>query len=300
MLSLCFAFDQLRPDDISNCIGHECSSGHDGFLGSSSDITSTDCNDQADNRTKETSESITNDGGSRVVSPLRLPDHDTACNNRETACDEHWNACVRDDGGNVSAKRNENDTDPAHRELEQNRVQSIVAKGRNDQGSESRNCSVDRVPDKISMRNLLRHQGDSRCCHHKSDQVDLGVGDRLLHLAEFDLLASNTCLAPAKPLHGNQSLFGGEEPSRDWRVRHDTAPKTEQEGKYTGKNVNILPALQSSSGDLSKAIVECSTNDREPTNTGEPPSLSHGLLFLRVIATDNSHESGGNDALDDS
>lgn len=151
MLGLGVAFDELRADDVSNRVGDEGSSGHDGFLGGSSDVASTNSNDQANNRAEKTGEGITDDGGGRVVSPLRLPDHDTASHDWETACDEHRNARVGDDGGNISAERNENYTDATHGELEQNRVQGIITKGRNDQGSESRNCSVDCVSDKISL-----------------------------------------------------------------------------------------------------------------------------------------------------
>lgn len=118
MLGLSLGFDELRPDDVSNSVSDKGSSGHDSFLGSSSHVAGTNCNDQADYWAEETSEGITNDWGSRVVSPLRLPDHDTAGDDRETACDEHRNACVGDDSGNISAERNENDTDSADRKLE--------------------------------------------------------------------------------------------------------------------------------------------------------------------------------------
>lgn len=154
MLGLSLGFDELRPDDVPNSVSDEGSSGHDSFLSSSSHVAGTNCNDQADDWAEEASEGITDDWGSRVVSPLRLPDHDTAGDDRETACNEHRNTCVGNDGGNISAERNENDTNSANGELEQNRVQGIVTKCRDDQGSESRNGSVNCVSGKISMWNL--------------------------------------------------------------------------------------------------------------------------------------------------
>lgn len=51
---------------------------------------------------------------------------------------------------------------------------------------------------------------------------------------------------------------------------------------------------------MSKAVVECSTDDREPAGAGEPPCLPESLLFLRVIATDDGHEPSWDNAFDES
>lgn len=145
MLSFGVALDKLWPNYVSNSISHKRSSSHDGLLCRTSDITSSNCDDQADNRTKEPSKCITNNRGSGVVSPVRLPNHNTASNNWKTARNEHWNTRVGHNGGNVSTEGNEDDTDSTNRELEQDRVQGIVSKSGNNQGPKSRNSSVNGV-----------------------------------------------------------------------------------------------------------------------------------------------------------
>lgn len=156
MLSLGVALDKLRPNDVSNSIRHKRGSSHDGLLCSTSDITSSNCDDQADHRTKEPSKCIANNRGSGVISPVRLPNHNTPSNDWEAARNEHWNTRVGNNGGNVSTEGDKDDTDSTNRELEQDRIQGIVAEGGNNQGSKSRNSSVNGVTKKIRQYRSYR------------------------------------------------------------------------------------------------------------------------------------------------
>ena len=127
MLGFGFAFDQLRSNDVPHGVCHKDGRGHDGFFSGSSNIAGSKCNDQTNHRTEEASEGVPGDGGSWVVSPLRLPDHGTAGNNGETACNQHGNACVGNNGGDITTKRDEDDTDTSNGELKQDGVESIVS-----------------------------------------------------------------------------------------------------------------------------------------------------------------------------
>lgn len=113
-------------------------------------------------------------------------------------------------------------------------------------------------------------------------------------MAPLYLLASHASLALSKPLYCNHSLFWGEEPCRDRGVGHSATPKAEQECQSTSEYVNILPSGQRARRDLTKAIVQRSSDDCKPASTREPPSLPKRLLLLRVITADNCHEARGN------
>lgn len=82
-----------------------------------------------------------------MVAPLGLPDHHTASNDGEAACDEHGNSRIGHNGGDESAKRDKYHADCAHGELEQDGVQCVVSKGGNDQGSEARDGAIDSISD---------------------------------------------------------------------------------------------------------------------------------------------------------
>jgi hypothetical protein len=136
---------------------------------------------------------------------------------------------------------------------------------------------------------------NSRCRHHDGYQVDLDIQNRLFDLIKFDLLATKAGLSFSQPFHGDHSLLRGQEPCGHRRVGHCTAPETEQKCQCASKDVDILPSGQRAGCNLTKAIVQCSADDGEPAGTGEPPSLSKSLLFLRIVAADNSHEACRND-----
>lgn len=147
MLGLRFAVDELWPDDVANGVSYEDGGSHDRFLSGSSNITGTDGNDQTDHWSEEARKRIADDWNSGMISPLRLPNHDTTSNDRQTTDDEHGNACVGNNGWDVSAQGNKDDTNAAHGELEQNGVQGIVSKSGNNQRPKARDGSVDSVPD---------------------------------------------------------------------------------------------------------------------------------------------------------
>lgn len=145
VLSHSFAVNQLWPNNVTNSISHEHCSRHDRLFGSSRNVAGADSDDQTDHRSKETSERIASDRCSWVVTPLGFPNHDTACHDRQTAGNEHWDPGVWDYGGDVSTQRNEDETDTAHGKLEQDGVQGIIAEGRDNQRSKPRDGSVDSV-----------------------------------------------------------------------------------------------------------------------------------------------------------
>lgn len=138
-----------------------------------------------------------------------------------------------------------------------------------------------------------------RCRHHNGHQIYLNVLSGLFDLVQFDLLASDSCLALPKPLHGNDSLFRREKPRGDWGIRHGTAPKTEQEGQSSSENIDVLPPGQRSRGNLAESIIQSATDNGKPAGAGEPPRLPKSLFLLGVVTTDNSHEACWDNALDE-
>lgn len=118
MLGLGVALDKLWTNDVSDGISNEDSSSHDGLLCSPRNIAGAKCDDQADNRSEETSERVANNRNNGLVSPLRLPNHHTPGDDGETACDEHWDSRVGNDSGDEATQRDEDHTNSAHGELE--------------------------------------------------------------------------------------------------------------------------------------------------------------------------------------
>lgn len=120
---------ELRPDDVANGVGNEDGGRHDGFLGRAGDVTGTESDDKADDRSKETGDGVSGNWNCRVVTPFGLPDHHAAGNDGKTAGDEHGDARVRDAHADVAAERDEDEADATYRELEQDGVEGVVAKG---------------------------------------------------------------------------------------------------------------------------------------------------------------------------
>lgn len=82
MLGLGIALDKLWPNNVADRISDEDRGSHDGFLSGSRNIACADCDDETDDWPEETSERVANDWNSRMVSPVRFPDHHTSSNDR--------------------------------------------------------------------------------------------------------------------------------------------------------------------------------------------------------------------------
>lgn len=124
-----FAVHKLRPDDVAHSVGDEDGGRHDGFLGRAGDVTGTEGDDKADHRSEEAGNGVSCNWNCRVVSPFGFPDHHAAGDDGKTAGDEHGDARVRDPHADVAAERNEYEADATHRELEEDGVEGVVAKG---------------------------------------------------------------------------------------------------------------------------------------------------------------------------
>lgn len=118
MLWLSVAFHKLWPDNVADSVSHKHGCCHNGLLRGAGNITSSNCDDQADHWPEEAGERIANDWSNWMISPLGFPNHHTASNDRQAAGNEQGYAGVGDNRGNITTKRNENDTNGANGKLE--------------------------------------------------------------------------------------------------------------------------------------------------------------------------------------
>lgn len=283
MLRLRLALDKLRPHNIAHAISHEDSCSHGALLCCTCDIRHADNDGLTDDRAECTDDQVACNRRGGVVSPLALPDHSAACDNRKAVYNEQNDADIRDLAREVAAEQDDNKTQRAKGKLPQNRLESRPAEGADNQGAEAGDGAVDCIGR----------------CHENEDEPELEVEESLSELGNFDLLAAHAGLPLTETLDGDDTLGGREEPGRGGRIWDEEAPDTEEEGEAACKEVDILPPTKGTGGDLGESVVKGATDDGEKTSRCEPPRLSQCLLVLRVVSTDDTHKASRNNALDE-
>lgn len=300
MLLYCLAVHQLRPDDVAHRIGYKHRGRHDGLLCGAGNVARAERDDQAYYGAEEACDGVSGYRRGWLIAPFGFPDHDAPGDDGEATGDEHGDAGVGDPGGDVAAERDEDDADGADGELKEDGVEGVETEGGDDEWPEARYGAVDGVSADVSGKFGLIGWGYIRRGHHDRYEVELHVEKCFLDLIPFYLLTADARLAFSESLDSDYALFGGQEPSGNRRVGHDATPDAEEKGQGSGKDVDVLPSSQRAGGDLSEGVVQCSSDDGEPSGAGEPPGLTHGLLLLSVVATDDGHEAGWNDTFHES
>lgn len=118
-------------------------------------------------------------------------------------------------------------------------------------------------------------------------------------MLQLDFMTPDTSLAFPQALNSNHTLFLCKEPCVHGRIRNCKAEDAVEDRQCTREQIDVLPSSETTSGNLSKAVVQRATDDGEETGGREPPALTEGLFSLGVITTDDGHECSWNHAFDE-
>lgn len=273
--------NQLRSNDVTHAVGDEDGGSHETLLGVPGDIGHAQRDDETGRATEESCDGVSHNWGRGVVRPLALPDDGAARNDRQAGEDEHDDTYVLVLGAEVPRAKNNKKAQPAQRELEQDRRQRAPAECRHNQGPEAAHCPVHGV----------------RRRHHQRNQPDLDIAHGLLHLRHLELCTPHTSLAMSQPLHSGKPFLLGEKPRRNRRVRNGKAQAAKCKSQRPRQQVDVLPGMQVAAFNLREPIVQRAADDGKRPRAAKPPALAERLLRLGVVACDDAHEAGGDDAL---
>lgn len=137
MLALRLTPHQLRANDISDTVRHEHSRRHEALLAFPGNIARAERDDEADYGPKEPDQRVADDWRNRAVTPFRLPDDGEARDDGEAAEDKERDANVLEPRAEPPGERDADGTDEAEWELKQDAFERRVAKGGNNERTES-------------------------------------------------------------------------------------------------------------------------------------------------------------------